>query len=195
MFHTRQTNILCLYIISLSVCTSPPSALTVNRFFSMEVPDTLRASGLFSNPAGLLMTSSVITSLLLLTPALKNNIYPVCHRHMVGVCVCMGLPVFESDLNDDLQAKEGGNWHGLSVWSRVFSGKVGAESWIPVLNQKPPWSLIIFQLGATYMHEHACVYVCVCACCALFCTFVWRPANNWVGILGKDVCWSLLGRI
>lgn len=36
MFHTRQTNILCLYIINLSVCTYPPSAPSVNWAFSIE---------------------------------------------------------------------------------------------------------------------------------------------------------------
>ena len=50
------------------------------------------------------MTSSVITLPLLLTPALKNNIYPVCHHRTVGVCVCMRLPVSASAFNDDFHS-------------------------------------------------------------------------------------------
>lgn len=98
MFDTRQSNILCLYIISLSVCTSPPftCAVLLLCLFNGRGPDTLQASGAASNPAGLLMTSSLITSPLLLTPALKNNIYPVCHHHHGGcvcLCVCGFLPL------------------------------------------------------------------------------------------------------
>lgn len=43
------------------------------------------------------MTSFIITPPLLFTPALKNNIYPVCHHHTVDVC----LPAFVSGSNDD----------------------------------------------------------------------------------------------
>lgn len=88
MFHTRQTNILSLYIISLSVSTSTPFALTVNYGFSMEGSTQYGLQGQAPNPAGLLMTS-VITSPLLLTPELKNNIYPVCHHETVIVRFCV----------------------------------------------------------------------------------------------------------
>lgn len=117
-------------------------------------PDTVRASGSASNPTGLLMTSSVIASLLLLTPALKNNIYPVCHHRTVGVCVCMCLPVFASDFNDGFHSPllsqasyYGGNGQTVCV-KQIFLRKSGSRE-LRVQNQKPPCLLIIIQLGAT----------------------------------------------
>lgn len=56
VFHTRQTNILRLYIISLSVCSSPPSAPT-ERCLLIGGLDTVRASDTASNPALLLKAS------------------------------------------------------------------------------------------------------------------------------------------
>lgn len=114
MFHTRQTNILTLYTISLSVSITTPS--TVKYAFSMEGSTQYGLQGRAPNPAGLLMTS-VITSLLLLTPALKNNIYPVCHHETVGVCICMCVCVFlASDFNDYFHS------HSLSLAS-YYRGK------------------------------------------------------------------------
>lgn len=47
-----------------------------------------RLQGRASKPTEFLMTLSVIVTLLLLTPALKNNIYPVAHHHTVYEYVC-----------------------------------------------------------------------------------------------------------
>lgn len=148
-FHSRQTNILCLYIISLSaslssLCSDSTLCLPDGR------PDALRASGSASNPAGGLMTSSVITLPLLLTPALKNNIYPVCHHHMVGMC----LPAFASDLNDDFHSPlvsgvllRRERTRPVRV-KRIFLRKSGSGEPNISAEPKPPRSLIIFQLGA-----------------------------------------------
>lgn len=158
MFHARQTNILSLYIINLSVSTSPPSALTVNYAFSMEGSTQYGLQGRAPNPAGLLMTS-VITSPLLLTPALKNNIYLVCHHDGGCACLylCMHRPVFlASDLNDDFHSPF---LSGVLLESRhqtwpvcvkqIFLRKSRSRERNTSTEPKPPWSLIIFQLSAT----------------------------------------------
>lgn len=118
MFHTRQTNILTLYTISLSVSITTPSALTVKYAFSMEGSTQYGLQGRAPNPAGLLMTS-VITSLLLLTPALKNNIYPVCHHETVGVCICMCVCVFLSSWRQTLMIT---STLTLSLWLLIIEG-------------------------------------------------------------------------
>lgn len=155
MFHTRQTNIPRLYIIILSVSIATPSALTVNYAFSMEGSTQYGLQGHAPNPAGLLMTS-VITSPLLLTPALKNNIYPVCHHETVGVCICMCVCVFQaSDFNDDFHSPSlsGVLLEGEQTWpacvKQIFLRKSGSRELNTSAELKPPWSLIIFQLSAT----------------------------------------------
>lgn len=64
-------------------CGSPPRVKT--EPFQWQARHSMGLWGQSQTLLMVLMTSSVITLPLLLTPALKNNIYPVCHYQAVAV--------------------------------------------------------------------------------------------------------------
>lgn len=116
--------------------------------------DTVRASGSSSSPAGFLMTSAVITLLLLLTPALKNNIYPGCHHHVVGGCVCVSLCLRQTLLMTSIPPFISSiilqqEWTQAVCVKHLFLRKSESREPDASAELKPPCSLIIFQLGAT----------------------------------------------
>lgn len=64
-------------------CGSPPRVKT--EPFQWQPRHSMALWGQSQTRLTVLMTSSVITLPLLLTPALENNIYPVCHYQAVAV--------------------------------------------------------------------------------------------------------------